>query len=151
MKRRVSVLVAILVAGMVSLVAASVPVGASASSAPSPLRLGVKQINATPLSPLTVTPVSLHSKAPTGVVLTNPKVYLVFWGSQWSKDPAHAAPALQAMFKHLYGVSDTWGAILTQYCEGLPVGTTDCGSKGTHIKHPTASVLGGVWFNTGAL
>ncbi len=148
MKWRVSAMVAIPMVGVVALVAASVTAGASGSSVPAPARLGVKQIHATPPTPLIVTPMSLHSGARTGVVLTNPKVYLVFWGSQWSRDPAHAAPALQAMFKNLYGVPDTWGTILTQYCEGLPVGTTSCGIKGTHIKHPTASILGGVWFNT---
>ncbi len=147
MKWRIGSLAGILMAGMVALVAASVPVGAATSPAPAATRLGIKQIHARPPTPLIVTPVSLHSSARTGVVLPSPKVYLVFWGSQWSSDPAHAATALQGMFRHLYGASDTWGTILTQYCEGLPVGTTDCGTKGTHIKHPTSSVLGGVWFD----
>ena len=108
---------------------------------------GNQEDPAQPPTPLIVTPLSLHSSARTGVVLPSPKVYLVFWGSQWSSDPAHAAAALQRMFRHLYGSSDTWGTILTQYCEGLPVGTTDCGTNGTHIEHPTSSVLGGVWFD----
>ncbi len=147
MKLRMYGLVGLLMTGVVTLTATSVPVGAVSSSAPTASRLGIKRIHAGPVTPLTVTPLSLHSSKPTGVVLPNPKVYLVFWGSQWSSDPAHAAKALQGMFSHLYGPSDTWGTILTQYCEGLPVGTTLCGTKGTHIKHPTSSVVGGIWFD----
>jgi hypothetical protein len=93
------------------------------------------------------TNVSLRSSAATGVVMTTPRVYLVFWGSQWSTDPAGAASALQNMFGSLYGTADTWGTILDQYCEGLPVGTTTCGTQGTHVQHPTSSLLGGVWFD----
>jgi serine protease len=81
------------------------------------------------------------------VVAVTPKVYLVFWGRQWSKDPAGAAPALQNFFKGLYGPDDTWGAILDQYCQGLAVGTVNCGSKGTHVEHPVKSPLAGVWFD----
>jgi hypothetical protein len=134
-------------AGLVVLAAAPVPVGATTAPAPSAIRRGIKPNHAAPFAALVVKPVSLHSNDHVGVVLTDPKVYLVFWGSQWSSDPAHAAAALQGMFSHLFGASDTWGTILTQYCEGLPVGTTDCGTKGTHIQHPTSSVLGGVWFD----
>lgn len=94
--------------------------------------------------------VSLHSSAHRGVVSPKPRVYIVFWGSQWSKDPAAAAPALQAFFQGLYGPADTWGTILSQYCEGLPVGTTSCGDVGRHIRHPTASILHGAWFDGAA-
>jgi hypothetical protein len=93
---------------------------------------------------------SLHSSASSGVVMVNPKVYLVFWGSQWSNDPAGAEAALQNLFASLNGSSDTWGTILTQYCEGLPVGTVSCGTAGTHITHPTSSILGGVFLDTGS-
>jgi hypothetical protein len=75
--------------------------------------------------------ISLHSSASTGVVETTPQVYLVFWGSQWSNDPASAATALQTLFSNLYGSADTWGTILDQYCEGLPSGTVTCGSAGS--------------------
>ncbi len=92
---------------------------------------------------------SVRSSASTGVVSPNPKVFLVFWGSQWAKDPAGAAPALQNFFRGLFGPSDTWGTILTQYCEGVAKGTTNCGSKGIHVTHPTASLLGGTWFDNG--
>jgi hypothetical protein len=75
-------------------------------------------------------------------------VYLVFWGSQWSSDPAHALPALRKFFKGLHGAPDTWGTILSQYCQGVPVGTTTCGGGGIPIVHPTRSILRGVWLDS---
>jgi len=90
---------------------------------------------------------SVGSSASTGVVSPNPKVFLVFWGSQWSSDPAGAAPALQNFFRGLFGPADTWGPILNQYCEGVAKGTTNCGTQGIHVTHPTASILGGTWFD----
>src|SRR5271165_2663577 len=44
-----------------------------------------------------VTLVHLHSSATPGPISPTPTVYLVFWGSQWSRDPAGAAPGLTAM------------------------------------------------------
>lgn len=92
---------------------------------------------------------SLRSAASTGVVSPTPKVYLVFWGSQWkTSDPAKVAPDMKAMFNGLFGTADNWGTILDQYCEGLPVGTTNCGTRGTHIQHPASSPLAGSWFDS---
>ncbi len=93
----------------------------------------------------TVSQLYVHSSNSTGVVEVHPTVYLVFWGSQWSTDPAGVKPVLQAFFRGLYGADDTWGQILDQYCEGVAVNTTSCGSSGTHIVHPTSSPLAGVW------
>jgi hypothetical protein len=90
---------------------------------------------------------SVRSSNTQGVVSPNPTVYLVFWGSQWSSDPAGAAPALQNFFRGLYGTADTWGTIMNQYCEGVPKGTVTCGTSGTHITHPTSTPLAGVWFD----
>jgi serine protease len=93
---------------------------------------------------------SLQTNGKSGVVSPTPKVYLVFWGSQWSKDPAKVAPDMQNLFKGLYGADDTWGTILTQYCENAPAGTTKCPSTATFVTHPTGSILGGVWSDNGA-
>ncbi|GAB2701019.1 hypothetical protein [Kitasatospora kifunensis] len=90
---------------------------------------------------------SVDSAGTQGVVSPKPKVYLVFWGSQWSKDPAGVAPDLQNMFKGLYGSKDTWGTILDQYCEGVAKGTTTCGTSGTHVTHPSSTPLAGTWFD----
>jgi hypothetical protein len=93
---------------------------------------------------------SVHSAARKGVVTPKPAVYLVFWGSQWSNDPAGAAAALQQFFTGLHGAPDTWGTILSQYCEGVPAGTTHCGHQGVPVVHPTQSILRGVWFDNAA-
>jgi hypothetical protein len=71
----------------------------------------------------------------------------VFWGSQWSSDPAGAAPALQNFFNGLFGPDDTWGLINTQYCEGIPSGSSKCGPGSIPIEHATSSILAGVWFD----
>jgi hypothetical protein len=92
----------------------------------------------------------LHSSATPGPISPQPAVYLVFWGSQWSNDPAGAAPALQSFFSGLYGTADTWGTIMNQYCEGLARGTSTCGTGGTHVQHPTSTPLAGVWFDGAA-
>jgi serine protease len=92
--------------------------------------------------------VSLHSSQATGAVMPTPGVYLVFWGSQWSNDPARAAGALQGLFGSLYGPNDTWGTIMSQYCEGMPSGSVTCSSSATSIQHPTSSLLRGVWFDS---
>jgi serine protease len=93
---------------------------------------------------------SLHTSDTVGAVSPHPQVYLVFWGSQWSSDPAGAAPALEALFSSLHGSADTWGTILDQYCAGLKKGTTNCGGQGIPIVHPTSSILAGVWFDNSA-
>jgi len=93
---------------------------------------------------------TVRSNKTQGVVSPNPKVYLVFWGSQWSNDPAGEASALQNFFSGLYGSADNWGTIMTQYCEGVPSGTSNCGSSGTHVSHPSSSILGGTWFDNAA-
>ena len=75
----------------------------------------------------------------------------MFWGKQWSgHDPAGVAKDMQNLFKGLFGSQDTWGTILSQYCEGLKAGTTSCGSSGTHVVHPGSSPLAGVWFDNAA-
>ena len=74
---------------------------------------------------------SIRSSQP-GVVQISPTVYLVEWGSQWSKDKTGAVAALQGLFSGLYGGGESWGPILDQYCEGIAAGTSNC-SGATHI------------------
>jgi hypothetical protein len=127
----------------------------STSSAVGGSHYGAKPISkgaskAAPTAATGADTLSLQTNGKSGVVSPTPKVYLVFWGSQWSKDPAKVAPDMQNLFKGLYGAKDTWGTILSQYCENAPVGTTTCPSTATFVKHPSASILGGVWFDNGA-
>ncbi|MFD7449202.1 hypothetical protein [Kitasatospora sp. NPDC059827] len=128
--------------------------GAEAQPAPAAAHFGAKPLHpgTTAKSPTATSgnTLSVRSAATQGVVSPTPKVYLVFWGSQWSSDPAGVAPDMQNMFKGLYGSQDTWGTILSQYCEGVARGTTTCGTKGTHVQHPASSPLAGVWFDNAA-
>ena len=107
-------------------------------------RAGVKPIHQVGVQPKPNT-LTVRSNGSTGVVSPHPKVYLVFWGSQWSSDPAGAANALTQFFKGLHGTPDTYDTILNQYCEGVPTGTSKCGTSGIHIQKPTKNILAGVW------
>ena len=95
-----------------------------------------------------------------GVTTGQPKIYLVFMGSQWgteSTDPAGdrvfsgdttaMAPQLQRFFAGLGTAGETWSGVLTQYCDGAPVGATVCTQGDTLVPHPTAGVLAGVWYD----
>jgi hypothetical protein len=136
-------------AAIASALALSIPASSASSASPAgsgPVRHGAKPISGAARPALAAAnTLSLQTAGKTGVVSPTPKVYLVFWGSQWSKDPAKVATDMQAMFKGLNGASDTWGTILSQYCENAPKGTTKCPSTATFITHPTTSILAGVW------
>src|SRR5690348_2439849 len=104
-------------AGLLALVGGNVAV-AGASGGPSSSQVtkaGVKAIGRSS-KPSTSGLLSLHSSQATGAVMPTPAVYLVFWGSQWSNDPAQAESALQGLFANLYGSQDNWGTIMNQYC-----------------------------------
>jgi serine protease len=61
-------------------------------------------------------------------VETAPRVYLVFWGSQWNNnnDPYGEAGILQNFLGDVGGSS--WLNSVTQYCQGVGTGTTTCPS-----------------------
>ena len=75
-------------------------------------------------------------------VETNPKIYLVLWGSGWSNDPSGEAKILENFYTAVGGSS--WNNSVTQYCQGLSSGTYFCGTGGTHAGNPTG-MLAGVW------
>ncbi|MGC8550682.1 MAG: hypothetical protein ACP5M4_13385 [Acidobacteriaceae bacterium] len=81
-------------------------------------------------------------------VQTAPKVYLVFWGSQWNNnDPSGEAAILVNFLKSVGGSS--WSNTDTQYCEGVASGTYICGGAGTPAGNNI--VFGGAWYdNTSA-
>lgn len=83
-----------------------------------------------------------------GQIQTAGMVFLVFWGSQWNNnDPSGEAAILQNFFNGTGGSS--WNGTVTQYCEGLAVGTTHCGTAGTAVGNHS-NTLGGVWFDNTA-
>jgi len=98
-----------------------------------------------------------------GVTTGHPKVYLIFWGTQWgtastngsgdttfSGDSAGAAPKLQEMYKGLGTNNELWSGVDTQYCEGVAAGTQTCPSNSAHVAYPTGGALSGVWYDNGA-
>ncbi len=99
-----------------------------------------------------------------GVTTGAPRVYLVFWGSQWgtqgtnsagnvtlSGDPKGMAPDVEAFFKGLGTGSETWSGVMTQYCEGVTAGTQTCPASNTsHIGYPTGGAFAGVWVDESA-
>ncbi len=99
-------------------------------------------------------------------VTGTPKVYLVFWGTQWgsqgtdgngnltfSSDGSGGAPYMQQMFKGLGSNGELWSGTTTQYCDGPSVapGATSCPAGATHVGYPAGGgVLAGVWYDNSA-
>jgi hypothetical protein len=87
-----------------------------------------------------------------GAVETTPVVYISWWGSQWNTGfttggytSAQAQTYITDFYSNVGGSS--WDNIDTQYCQGVAVGTINCGSSGTHITNPTGQ-LAGTWVDT---
>src|SRR3954463_285763 len=93
-----------------------------------------------------------------GVTTGAPKVYLVFWGSQWGTagtdasgyttltgDTKGTAPRLQAFFKGLGTNNEGWSRVMSQYCEGISSGSKTCTASSPHVGYPTGGALAGVW------
>jgi hypothetical protein len=83
-------------------------------------------------------------------VETGPRVYVVFWGSQWSNDPSGEAPLVQNFLNGVAGSS--WLNSVTQYCEGVSSGTYFCNGSGTAAsnENSTGNLVIGVWFDNSA-
>jgi serine protease len=74
-----------------------------------------------------------------GPVQHNPKVFLVFWGSQWNSDGNGVQSYLTNYFNGLGTSSDHWSTVTSQY--------TDNSGSGPAFN---GSVLGGTWVDNGA-
>ncbi len=78
-------------------------------------------------------------------VETAPKVYLVFWGSQWNNnDPSNEAANEQNFLGNVGGSS--WLNSVIQYCQGVASGTYFCNGGGTAAGNPKG-ILAGVWYD----
>src|SRR4051794_36452647 len=97
-----------------------------------------------------------------GVTSGKPKVYLVFWGSQWgtsstdgngnltlSTDTVGGAGKLQQMFKGLGTGNELWSGVMTQYCDGAgaPTGATSGAASASQGGSPPGGALAGVWYD----
>ena len=98
-----------------------------------------------------------------GVTTGAPRVYLVFWGSQWgtqstnssgnvtlSGDPSGMAPYVEAFMKGVGTGSESWSGVMTQYCQGIAAGSQTCGSGSTHVGYPASGAFAGVWVDESA-
>ena len=100
-----------------------------------------------------------------GVTSGTPRVYLVFWGSQWgtrgsdadgnitlSGDLKGAAPYMQKWIKGLGTNNETWSGVMTQYCDGplVAVGATTCPAGAPHVGYPDSGTLAAVWYDNSA-
>ena len=90
-----------------------------------------------------------------GVTSGVPRVYLVFYGSQWTSgaDPQAAAGYLQNLFKGIGTGGELWSGTMTQYCDGpaVPKGATSCNPGTTpHVGYPSPGALVAVWFDNAA-
>ena len=97
-----------------------------------------------------------------GVTTGPPKVYLIFWGSQWGTASTDAttgntlltgdsdgmAPVLQQMFKGIGTGGELWSGVMTQFCETTANSKT-CPASGPHVGYPTGGALAGVWYDNG--
>lgn len=92
-----------------------------------------------------------------GRVLLDPRVHVVFVGSQWgpadangmpTADPLGVAPAVVDFFGRLGGKGDTWSTILTQYCVGTKINNKTCGPGSRKIPRLAKSPLRGWWVDS---
>ncbi len=117
-------------------------------------------VPAKPNAPLATSTLSYGS----GPIITGkPKVYIVFWGTQWgtrttdsngnlkfSNDTAGAAGRVQQMIRGLGTGGELWSGVPTQYCD-LPPGATSCPASAPHVQYPTGGgVLAGAWYDNSA-
>ena len=89
------------------------------------------------------------------VETTSPKVYISWWGSQWNAgfttggySSAKAQTYVTDFFSNVGGSG--WNNIDSQYCQGVAVGTINCGTSGTHITNAIGQ-LAGTWTDTTSL
>ena len=81
-------------------------------------------------------------------VETSPKLYLVFWGSQWNNnDPSGEANLLEAFYSGVGGSS--WLNSVIQYCQGVAAGTVFCSGAGTPAGNPS-TLFAGFWYDNGS-
>lgn len=79
-------------------------------------------------------------------VETAPKIYVVFWGSQWDNDdPSGEAAIVQSFLNSMGGSS--WLNTVTQYCQGVSKGTIFCNGAGTPAGNQSG-MLFNIWYDT---
>jgi hypothetical protein len=110
---------------------------------------GAQRARASRIRPRRSNELSYHGGIGGIGVETAPRVYVVFWGSQWNNnDPSGEAALVQNFLNGAGGSS--WLNSVTQYCQGVSSGTVFCSGAGAAAGNPSG-ILVGVWFdNTSA-
>ncbi|MDE2235030.1 MAG: hypothetical protein KGL13_07875 [Gammaproteobacteria bacterium] len=81
-------------------------------------------------------------------VETQPQIYLVFWGSQWTNnDPSGEASILENFLASIGG--SAWFNDNTQYCQGVPSGTYFCNGAGYPAGNQSGMLMG-YWYDNSA-
>jgi serine protease len=81
-------------------------------------------------------------------VETAPRLYVVYWGSQWNgNDPSGEASILQGFYGAAGG--SRWLNSVTQYCQGVASGTVFCNGAGQAAGNPSNNYAGS-WSDNGA-
>ena len=83
-------------------------------------------------------------------VETTPKVYLVYWGSQWDNgnDPSGEASILTNFFNSVGGSS--WNGTVTQYCQGIASGSANCTGSSAVPAGNQSGVYASEWYDNTA-
>jgi serine protease len=84
-----------------------------------------------------------------GPVESSVKVFIIYWGPDWTSGSYSAARSYVEGFFGNAGGSN-WANSTSQYCQGVPSGTVQCGSAGVHPSN-LPNQLGGTWNDTSAL
>ena len=87
---------------------------------------------------------SLQLQSGGGPVITNPSVYLSFWGTP----DGNARTYLESFFGVAGGSG--WANVATQYCSNAPVGATSCAAGSTFAGNP-ANLWKGSWVDSTAV
>ena len=106
-----------------------------------------------------------HHKGGSGVLLSShggaiertPSVFVVYWGPQWASGfttGGHTSGEAQGYIQGFFGNvgRSSWANSTTQYCQGVPAGTTNCvGTSGAVFVTNPNGQLAGVWNDTSAV
>ena len=91
-----------------------------------------------------------------GAIEPAAKVFVVYWGPQWATGfttGGYSSSQAQAYVNAFFGGvgGSSWANSTTQYCQGVPSGTVQCGTAGVHPTNPGNELSGGVWNDTSAV
>ncbi len=142
--------VRLLAVGVVAAVGVGVWSAAAVSAAPAPSTAGtIRYLGIVGTRTASTTNDLYYHGGVGGIgVETAPKVFLVFWGSQWNNnDPSGEAAILESFLSGVGGSS--WLNSVSQYCQGLASGTYFCNGAGSAAGNQTG-MLAGYWYDNGS-